>query len=204
MNAKFLHDKPCSPGGENSISRLLWTSGDHLCAILRVHQQSTNMTSQYQCSVRETSQIHCGEITILSQKRPPLAIMARLAIDNCFQSMCVFRANSVLEIKTLHRSTWVMIFVTHEAIWQWFTFVTSSLLKPIAESPHSLFALTHTLLYISSLVSSFKNYNANRNCSSQYPSDMFWLQWMAANLMSRMACLVINSRAVFTIVLCWE
>ena len=46
--------------------------------------------------VRVTSLINCGDVTMLSQKRPSLATMAKSAIDNCFWHNCVFRtSNSV-------------------------------------------------------------------------------------------------------------
>ena len=38
--------------------------------------------------VRVTSQINCADVTILSQKRPPLATMAKPAIDNCLYQNC--------------------------------------------------------------------------------------------------------------------
>ena len=65
-------------------SRLLFTSEDRLCANLRVQWQSTNMTSQYQFltfawrhrSILMTSQ--CCE------KMPPLATMAKWALDDSF------------------------------------------------------------------------------------------------------------------------
>ena len=62
------------------------TSEDRLCADLRVQEQSIDeydvtMPVSY---IRVTSQINCGDVTILNQKRLSLATMAISAIDNCF------------------------------------------------------------------------------------------------------------------------
>ena len=40
--------------------------------------------------VRMTSQINCGDVTMLSQNRPPLATIVKSAIDDCFLvELCV-------------------------------------------------------------------------------------------------------------------
>ena len=76
-------------------SRLVFTSEDRLCANLNVQWQSMNMTKAVS-SVRVTSQVNCGDVTMLSQKGPSLATMAKSAIDNCFWRNYVFRTyNSV-------------------------------------------------------------------------------------------------------------
>ena len=79
----FLHAKPWIPGGEKSISRLLFTGEDRLCANLQERARTIN---EYDVTmlVRVTSQMNCGGVTMLSQKIPFLAIMAKWAIDDCF------------------------------------------------------------------------------------------------------------------------
>ena len=62
-------------------SRLLFTSEDRLCANLRVQEQY-DITMPVP-RVRVTSQINCDDVTMLSQKRPSLATMAKWAIDDC-------------------------------------------------------------------------------------------------------------------------
>ena len=79
-NNLVLHAKPWIPGGEKSIfSAVIHYSEDHLCAKLRVQEQSTNMTDVTMPVpyIRVTSQIKCGAIAMLSQKRPSLATMAK-------------------------------------------------------------------------------------------------------------------------------
>ena len=73
--------------------------------------------------VRVTSQINCGNVTLLSQKRPPLATMAKSAIDKKWNNTFV----------TVNNDFWV----TRDAICQWYSLVTSSLVKIIGKSPHS-------------------------------------------------------------------
>ena len=61
----------------NRYSRLLFTCEDRLCAKLRVQKQSTNSNVTMPVPhVRVTSQINCGDVTMLSQKRPSLATLS--------------------------------------------------------------------------------------------------------------------------------
>ena len=88
--------------------------------------------------IRVMSQFNCGDVTILNQKRLSLATMAKSAIDNCF-SRIVCSGHQIACKK------WNNIFVTvnndfgvtREAICQWFSLETSSLVKIIGKSPHS-------------------------------------------------------------------
>ena len=67
--------------------------------------------------------------------------------------LCVHYTIKRVRNKIIHSLPWITIFVTREAIRQWFSLVTSSLVKIIAESPHSwqkksLFTVTHALFFI--------------------------------------------------------
>ena len=72
--------------------------------------------------IRMTSQINCGDVTILNQKRLPLATTAKSAIDNCFggiecsehQIACKKWNNTFV---TVNNDFWV----TRDAICQWFS-----------------------------------------------------------------------------------
>ena len=63
-------------------SRLLFTSEDRLCAKLRVQWQDKYDVTIPVFRVRMTSQINCGDVTMLGQKRPPLATMAKWALGD--------------------------------------------------------------------------------------------------------------------------
>ena len=81
----FLHAKPWIPGGEISIFTAvihLWISPLRQFARARtIDEYDVTIPVSY---IRVTSQINCGDVTILNQKRLSLATMAKSAIDNCF------------------------------------------------------------------------------------------------------------------------
>ena len=81
----FLHAKPWIPGGDISIFTAVihwWRSPLHQFARARtIDEYDITMPVSY---IRVTSQINCGDVTILNQKRLSLATMAKSAIDNCF------------------------------------------------------------------------------------------------------------------------
>ena len=81
----FLHTKPWIPGGEKSIFTAVihqWRSLlRQFARAATIGEYDVTMPVRY---VRVTSQINRGDLTILSQKRPSLATMAKSAIDNCF------------------------------------------------------------------------------------------------------------------------
>ena len=90
-DAYFLHAKPWIPGGEISIFTAVihyWRSP--------LRQFARAMTiDKYDVTipvfrVRMTSQINCGDVTMLGQKRPPLATMAKRALDDSSKRICVF------------------------------------------------------------------------------------------------------------------
>ena len=119
-------------------SLLVFASEGRLCANLRVQEQSTNMTSQCQSYIRVTSQINCGDVTILNQKRVSLATMAKSAIDNCFSRIVC--SGHQIACKKLNNTPVTVnndFGVTREAICQWFSLVTSTLVKIIGKSLHS-------------------------------------------------------------------
>ena len=80
----FLHAKPWILGGEISIFTAVihqWRSP--------LRQFARAMTiDKYDVTIPAfrvfmTSQISCGDVTMLGQKRPPLATMAKWALDDC-------------------------------------------------------------------------------------------------------------------------
>ena len=85
-----------------------------------------------------TSHINSGDVTILNQKRLSLATMTKSAIVNCFSGI-VCSGHQIACKKW--NNTFVTVNndlgVTREAICQWFSLVTSSLVKIIGKSPHS-------------------------------------------------------------------
>ena len=84
----FLHAKPWIPGCEISIFTAVihqWRSPLRQIARARtIDEYDVTMPVSY---IRVTSQINCGDVTILNQKRPSLATMANSAIDNCFNGI---------------------------------------------------------------------------------------------------------------------
>ena len=88
--------------------------------------------------VRVTSQINCGDVTMLIQKRPSSATMAKSAINNWFSEIVC--SGHKISCKKLNNTFVAMnndFWVTHDVICQWFSLVTSSLVKVIGKSPHS-------------------------------------------------------------------
>ena len=81
----FLHAKPWILGAEKSIFTVVihwWRSHRRQFARARtVDDYDVTMVIPY---LHETSQIDCGDVTMLSQKKPSLATMAKSEIDNCF------------------------------------------------------------------------------------------------------------------------
>ena len=72
----------------NRYSRLLFTGEDRLLRqIARARTIDEYDVEMLVPHVRETSQINCGDVTMLSQKRPSSAKMAKSAIDNCFSEI---------------------------------------------------------------------------------------------------------------------
>ena len=77
--------------------------------------------------VRMTSQINCGDVTMLSQKRPSLVTIAKSAIDYWYSGI-MYSEHKIARKKW--NNTFVTVFgVTRDA--------TSSLVKIIGKSPHS-------------------------------------------------------------------
>ena len=81
----FIHAKPWIPGGDKSIFmavihqwRLLLRQFARATAI---GEYDVTMPLPY---VRVTPQIICGDVTIINQKKPSLAAMAKSAIDDWF------------------------------------------------------------------------------------------------------------------------
>ena len=62
--------------------------------------------------VRVTSQINCGDVTILSQKRPSLAAMAKSAIDDWFYIgiVCSGHIKQSMRNKIIYSLPWITIF----------------------------------------------------------------------------------------------
>ena len=109
--------------------------------------------------VRVTSQINCGDVTILSQKRPSLATMAKSAIDNLFFSgilcsghriVCKKWNNTFVTMNiNCFAHSWsdlpiifTLDFVTRENYWQIASLVTQK----------SLFTVTHALFFMSQMI----------------------------------------------------
>ena len=95
----------------NWCSHLLLCSEDRFCANLRVqeHEYDVTMLVPY---VRVTSQNNCGDVTILSQKRPSLATMAKSAIDDCFYIGIVrsWHIKHRVRNKMIYSLPWITIF----------------------------------------------------------------------------------------------
>ena len=139
MNDCFSHTKPWIPGGEKSMFTVVihwWRSPLRQFARARtIHEYDVMMLVS---RVLVTLQINCGDVTILRQKRPSLATMTKWTIDDCFnEAVCsghkIAYKKSNNTFVTLNND----ILVTREVICQWFSFVTSSLVKLIAKSSHS-------------------------------------------------------------------
>ena len=85
QNFYFLHARPRIPGDEIAIFTAVihwWRSPLHQFARARtIDEYDVTMLVSY---IRVTSQINCGDVTILNQKRLSLATTAKSAIDNCF------------------------------------------------------------------------------------------------------------------------
>ena len=81
----FLHAKPWIPGGEILIFTAVihqWRSPLRQFARARtINEYDVTMPVSYICV---TSQINCGDVTILNRKRLSLATMAKSVIDDCF------------------------------------------------------------------------------------------------------------------------
>ena len=60
--------------------------------------------------IRVTSQINCGDVTILNQKRLSLATRAKPAIDNCFGGIEYSGHQIRVRNKIIHSSPWITIF----------------------------------------------------------------------------------------------
>ena len=109
--------------------------------------------------IRVTSQINCGDVTILTQKRLSLATTAKSAIDNCFggiecpghQIACKKYNNTFVTVNNdFLGHSWCDLpmiftrdFVTRENDWQIASLVTQK----------SLFTVTHALFFIYCIVS---------------------------------------------------
>ena len=78
----------------NRYSWLLFTSEDRLYASWHV-----------------TSQINCGDVTMLIQKRPSSATIAKWAIDDLFLAeLCVQNIKQHVRNEIIHWLPWIMIF----------------------------------------------------------------------------------------------
>ena len=78
-----LNAKAWIPGGEKSIfSVVIYKWRLPLCQI--VHARTIDEYAMPVARVCVTSQVNCGDITMLSQKIMPLVTMAKWAIDECF------------------------------------------------------------------------------------------------------------------------
>ena len=83
----------------NRYSWLLFTSENRFYVNLRLQEQSANMTPQYTTFASRHRSTVVGDVTRLSQKRPPLVTMAKSAIDFVFSMIVCSRQSSVQEIK---------------------------------------------------------------------------------------------------------
>ena len=117
--------------------------------------------------VRVTSQIHCGDVTMLNRKRPSLATVAKWAIDHCFSRIvcsghkiaCKKWNNTfVTVINDFLGHSWCdlpMIFIRDEPMIFTRDFVTRENHWQIASlvTQKSLFTvITHALFFIHNLV----------------------------------------------------
>ena len=91
-DGEFLHVTPRIPGGDKSIFTVVihyWRSTLRQFARARtIDEYDVTMPVPH---VRVTSQINSGDVTMLSQKRPPFVIMAISTIDNCFSGFLCSR-----------------------------------------------------------------------------------------------------------------
>ena len=79
----------------NRYSWLLFTSENRFYVNLRLQEQSANMTPQYTTFASRHRSTVVGDVTRLSQKRPPLVTMAKSAIDFVFSIIVCSRQSSV-------------------------------------------------------------------------------------------------------------
>ena len=98
--------------------------------------------------VRVTSQINCDNVTMLSQKRPSSATMAKWAIV-CSEMVCS-RHKIACKNKIIHSLPWITIFWS---LVRWFSRVTKSRVKNHWQitslvTKNSLFTVTHALFFI--------------------------------------------------------
>ena len=88
LNRFFLHAKPWIPGGEKSIYTVVihwWRSPLRQFARARtIDEYDVTLTVPH---VRVTSQINCGDVTVLSQKRPCIATLKKSTIDKFFSGI---------------------------------------------------------------------------------------------------------------------
>ena len=135
----FIHAKPWIPShGDKSIFTVvihLWISPLHQLVRARTIDEY-DITIMPVPHVSVTSQINCGDVTMLSQKDRPC--------DNCEMSDRWFvLAELCVQDKWPVRNKYYIryheywFWVTRNAICQWFSLVTSSLVKIIGKSPHS-------------------------------------------------------------------
>ena len=84
-NYYFLHARPWIPGDEIAIftAAIHWWRSPlrQFSRVRTIDQYDVTMLVSY---IRVTSQINCGDVTILNQKRLSLTTTAKSAIDNCF------------------------------------------------------------------------------------------------------------------------
>ena len=123
----------------NRYSWLLFNSEDGLCTNLCLQEQSMNMASKCQClafasrhsSIVRTSQCSVRKDHPYQQWRNDRSMIV------CSETVC-FRHK--IACKKLNNTFDTMnhdFLVTRELICQWFSLVTSSLVKIIGKSPHS-------------------------------------------------------------------
>ena len=136
----FLHARPWIPGDEIAIFTAVihkWRSPLRQFARARtIDEYDVTMLVSY---IRVTSQINCGDVTILNQKSLSLATTAKSAIDNCFGE--IERSGHQIACKKLN-NTFITVNndfrVTRENYWQIASLVTQK----------SLFTITHALFFI--------------------------------------------------------
>ena len=123
----FLHAKSWIPGGKKSIFAAVihwWRSP--LCQFARVGTIDEFDVTMPLNNIRVTSQINCGDVTILSQKRLFLAPMAEPAIDNCCNGFVC--SGHLIPCKTFNNTFFTVTSdfgVTHNAICQLFSWLAN-------------------------------------------------------------------------------
>ena len=100
--------------------------------------------------IRVTSQINCGDVTILNQKILSLVTTAKSAIDNCFGGIeCSGHQITCKKLNNIFVTVNNNFWVTRDVICQWFSLTRENYWQ-IASlvTQKSLFTVTHALFLI--------------------------------------------------------